>query len=158
MNEVPAPIAGLLEGTPAALSVPPVSGLSDDPDVAFVQKQWADLLEAGIATYEAQSTGDTVLYNPKGGVTEEALAEADAAGRLYEIAPPLGTPVQPAAEGPVDVPIEAEQPQAQAMPQAVPQPGPRMDRLAKTRAQNASPKAPSQRPRGRLDDLEIRAI
>jgi hypothetical protein len=138
---LPEPIAALLEGRPAALTVPPVRGRSPDPTISFLQANFASLAESGI-DYLDLDDGSTVLFNT-GILTRGAIEAAQAEGRLAEIAPPLGA-AAPSAATP-DEAMVAPAPAADLSGFTMPSVSNETP-VARARAAKMKPKQPTERP------------
>lgn len=142
---------GLLQGKPAAVYAPLNK---KDPDIDIVLKNGRNLIDAGFAFYQAKSMPVNVLYN-RLYLDDAKLAEADAAGKLDEVAEPFddvrasfdslrkktpteGAPAAPAAAPSAQAPVPMT-----PGPSGPPAPASVQNKLATARIANLEPDAPN---------------
>jgi len=95
--QIPA-IAGLFAGTPAAFSAQ-LKTLKKSPELDLIVKNKSGLMNAGIGFYRSLSGNVGVMFN-RMVVHDEAIKQADKAGKLLEIAPPFDLVNQQAGASP----------------------------------------------------------
>lgn len=142
---------GLLQGKPAAVYAP---NNKKDPDIDLVLKNGQSLIDAGFAFYQAKSMPVNVLYN-RLYLDDAALAQADEAGKLDEVAEPFddvrasfdslrkkapteGAPAAPQSAAMAPAPVPAGPP-----PSGAPAPASVQNKLATARIANLEPDAPN---------------
>ena len=144
------PLELIATGAVPAATVPP--GL-DDPIVDQIANGFVDAAESGTVDFFDSSAGDTVLFNPTK-IDRATLEEADRAGKLYEVAPPVtelggGTPTPEVSPGPAAAPTGLDIPDP--APMALPNPS-----GAAIRGRQAAlrPATPTRRPNPGAGELQ----
>lgn len=157
---LPAPIDAVAAGQQPAVLLPPVQPNAPlDPAQEFVIENFNALPDLNLGAFEAQDLS-TVIFNASL-LTQEQLAEADAAGTLAELlqaSTPMGASPPPAAEGAsaqiaADAAAQRPQMQVQTAPAVPAMPAPKVpagtqNMLARARVRNvgAGPKPPGLTP------------
>lgn len=138
-------IYNIAKGSPPAVSAP---DKSDDPAVQAITKHAQDLVAAGFGLYQSIDGKSWVLFNTQA-ISAADLHDADAAGKLLEVAPAFSSvktaaPGQGAPGQPPGAPAAAPQAPAQ-VPES--QPAPSVQRkLATSRQANLAPGGPTSGP------------
>lgn len=96
--QIPA-IAGLFAGAPAAFSAQ-LKNLQKSPELDLIVKNKDGLMKSGIGFYRSLSGNVGVMFN-RMVIHDEAIKQADKAGKLLEIAPPFDLVNQKVGSGPV---------------------------------------------------------
>jgi len=137
-------IYNVAKGSPPAVSAP---DNMDDPAVKAITKHAQALVASGFGIYESMDGKNWVLFNTQA-ISTGDLHDADAAGKLLEVAPPFSSvktasPGQPAASG---TGMAAAAPQAPAqVPESQPAPSVQQ-KLATSRQANLAPGSPTSGP------------
>lgn len=84
--QIPA-IAGLFAGTPPAFSAQ-LKNLQKSPELDLIVKNKEGLMQSGIGFYRSLSGNVGVMFN-RMAIHDEAIKQADKAGKLLEVAPPF---------------------------------------------------------------------
>lgn len=136
--DIPA-VYNVAKGSPAAVSAP---DKSEDPAVKAIIKHAQDLVAVGFGIYESMDKKNWVLFNTQA-VSPGDLHEADAAGKLLDVAPDFSSvkTAAPGAAPPAGAPTAAPQAPAQ-QPESQPAASVQA-KLATRRAANLAPGSPT---------------
>jgi hypothetical protein len=126
--QVPA-VQALLAGSPPAVSTPVKT---EDPSVKVIWENRDALQQAGISFYKSLAGDTGVIFNMLR-IPPDVISEADKAGKLLEIAPPISS-IDPAGN-PLQGDIE--------VPNAFPTPPPASPPAPSAPVGSAQPKAPA---------------
>lgn len=100
--QIPA-VQALLAGSPPAVSVP-VEGFEQTPEGKAITAAKDPLMAAGIAFYRSLSGDMGAIFN-RAFVEDQEMIEADKAGKLAELAPPLTSVTQAIASSGTKNPV-----------------------------------------------------
>jgi len=136
--QIPA-IQALLAGSPPAVSVP-VTQFEKMPESKVITKYKEPLMQAGLAFYRSLSGDLGAIFN-RMFVTDQQILEADKAGKLATIAPPISQVTQEiATSGTKNPALNAATPESAPSP-AAPSITPASVLPPQPQTQPASPKA-----------------